>query len=32
MEGATVLAAITGDPREAETAGEAAKVLLATQG
>ena len=28
MEGATVLAAITGDPREADTAGEAAKVLV----
>jgi AcrR family transcriptional regulator len=32
MEGATVLAAITGDPGEANTAHEAAKVLLAAQG
>lgn len=32
VEGATVLAAITGDPGEANTAREAAKVLLATQG
>ncbi|RSM40940.1 TetR/AcrR family transcriptional regulator [Amycolatopsis balhimycina DSM 5908] len=32
MEGATVLAAITGDPGEADTAREAAKVLLAAQG
>ncbi|WIY02761.1 TetR/AcrR family transcriptional regulator [Amycolatopsis mongoliensis] len=32
MEGATVLAAITGDPGEASTAREAAKVLLAAQG
>ncbi|MEU7786878.1 helix-turn-helix domain-containing protein [Amycolatopsis sp. NPDC049159] len=32
VEGATVLAAITGDPGEANTAREAAKVLLAAQG
>jgi AcrR family transcriptional regulator len=32
VEGATVLAAITGDPGEATTAREAAKVLLAAQG
>ncbi|WP_410674698.1 TetR/AcrR family transcriptional regulator [Amycolatopsis sp. cmx-4-68] len=32
VEGATVLAAITGDPGEASTAREAAKALLATQG
>jgi AcrR family transcriptional regulator len=32
VEGATVLAAITGDPGEASTAREAAKVLLAAQG
>jgi AcrR family transcriptional regulator len=32
MEGATVLAAITGDPGEASTARAAAKVLLAAQG
>ncbi|WP_328443809.1 TetR/AcrR family transcriptional regulator [Amycolatopsis sp. NBC_00438] len=32
VEGATVLAAITGDPGEASTARAAAKVLLAAQG
>ena len=32
VEGATVLAAITGDPGEASTARAAAKILLATQG
>lgn len=32
MEGATVLAAITGDPGEANTARAAAKALLAVQG